>query len=70
MGKESIENSLSEQLEWEELPEKKASRIKLASKCALSSQDNWGEYHSWMLEKTTHFQQIFSKHIKNVQINC
>lgn len=62
--RESIENSLSEQLEWEELPEKKASRIKLVSKGTLSNQDNWGKYHSWMLEKSTHFQQIFSKYIK------
>lgn len=62
--RESIENSLSEQLEWEELPGKKASRIKLVSKGDLYSQDSWGEYHSWMFEKVINFQQVFSKYIK------
>ncbi len=63
-NKETIENELTEQLEWEELPEKKASRIKLISKGLLSNQEEWEEYHSWMLEKATLFQKVFGKYIK------
>jgi len=63
-NKESIENELSEQLVWEELPEKKASRIKLISSGVLSNQDNWGQYHTWLLENVLRFQTVFSKHIK------
>lgn len=63
--KDEIENELSEQLEWEELPEKKASRIKLVSKGGLSKQEEWKQYHSWMLEKVLAFQNIFGKHIKS-----
>lgn len=63
-NKESIENELSEQLVWEELPEKKASRIKLISSCVLSNQDNWEKYHTWLLENVLRFQTVFSKHIK------
>ena len=62
--KESIENELSEQLVWEELLEKKASRIKLISNGVLSNQENWGQYHSWLLENVLKFQTVFSKHIK------
>ena len=62
--KDEIEDELSEQLVWEELPEKKASRIKLISKGELSKQEEWTQYHSWMLEKVTSFQNVFGKYIK------
>ena len=64
-NKDNIESELSEQLVWDELPTKKASRIKLLENGDLSSQENWEQYHSWMLEKATHFQTVFSKYIKN-----
>ncbi len=62
--KEEIESELSEQLVWEELPEKKASRIKLISKGELPNRAEWKQYHSWMLEKVTAFQNVFGKYIK------
>jgi hypothetical protein len=62
--KEEIENEVGNELEWEELPEKKASRIKVVSKGDLFSQGNWGQYHSWMLGMVLNFQQIFSQKIK------
>lgn len=62
--KDTIESDLSEQLVWEELPEKKASRIKLITKGDLFNQGNWEQYHSWMLENVTKFQKVFGKFIK------
>lgn len=62
--KEEIENDLSETLEWEELPEKKASRIKLVTKGNLNDQDGWEAHHSWMVNKVTNFQRVFGKYIK------
>jgi len=62
--KNNIEADLGEQLEWEELPEKKASRIKLISNGHLSDQESWQQYHAWMLSKVTDFQTVFSKYIK------
>lgn len=62
--KDKIESDLTEQLVWEELPEKKASRIKLISKGNLSNQENWEQYHLWMLEKVVSFQKVFGKYIK------
>jgi hypothetical protein len=66
--KEKIESDLAEQLVWEELPEKKASRIKLISKGSLSNQENWEQYHSWMLEKVVSFQKVFGKYIKQCAV--
>ena len=66
--KDEIESELSEQLVWEELPEKKASRIKLISKGNLSNQKDWGHYHSWLLEKVTKFQLVFGKFVKQCAI--
>ena len=64
--KDEIENELSKQLVWEELPEKKASRIKLISNGNLFDQSSWEQYHSWLLENVTAFQDIFGKHIRQI----
>ncbi len=63
-NKEKIESELQEKLIWEELPAKKASRIKLSSKGDLLDQSSWQFYHSWMLEKVIKFQKVFSKYVK------
>jgi len=63
-NKEQIEAELSEQLVWEELPTKKASRIKLITEGDITDQERWEEYHSWMLAKVTNFQKVFTKYIK------
>lgn len=63
--REMIESELQEQLEWDELPQKKACRIKLIKKFDFSKQESWEGYHSWMLEKVIAFQKVFGKHIKN-----
>ena len=65
-NKDAIENELSEELDWNELPDKKASRIKLVSKGDIFEQEQWLNYHSWMLEKVIDFQDVFSRHIKKV----
>jgi len=62
--KEDIERELSESLLWEELPDKKASRIKLITKGSLSNQSSWGQCYPWLLEKVTKFQLVFGKYVK------
>ena len=62
--KEKIESELSEHLQWEPLPGKKASRIKLINNAELTNQDNWDVYHAWMLDKATAFHKVFARHIK------
>jgi len=66
--KDEIESEILEHLVWEELPEKKASRIKLISKGNLSNQKDWVQYHSWLLEKVTKFQLVFGEFVKQCAI--
>lgn len=65
--KDDIEYELSEQLNWERLPQKKASRIKLISSSQFSNPNYWEDDHHWMLEKLTKFDQVFGKYIKQLQ---
>jgi Domain of unknown function (DUF4268) len=66
--KEKIENELGEQLFWEELPDRKASRIKLVNQGNLSQQDKWEQYHSWMLQQVSALQKVFGKYIRQADI--
>jgi hypothetical protein len=60
--KEQIENSLSEKLEWMELSQKKASRIKLATNLVFSNETEWENAFEWMKEKAEKFQTVFPKY--------
>lgn len=63
-NKEEIEEKLGFKLQWEELPSKKASRIKLLEDADLSNTENWETIHQWLLANTLKFQNIFSSYIK------
>lgn len=62
--REDIENGLNEKLSWEELSEKKASRIKVSRKGSLLESDEWEEYFSWLMDQMASFQKVFVKIIK------
>ncbi len=69
MQKNNIETELNKQLTWEELPKKKASRIKFISSGDLFEQESWQKYHAQMLAEVADFQRIFGKYIKEWTIN-
>lgn len=58
-----IEQELGELLQWNELPDKKASRIKLIRKADLPNQENWNKYFTWLKDKAEDFINVFSKHL-------
>ncbi len=58
-----IEREVGETLQWNELPKRKASRIKLIHTADLSNQDNWKEYFTWLKEKSEKFQNVFSRYV-------
>jgi len=60
--KEEIESDLGEKLEWMELPNKKASRIKISAPGDFKNQDNWEGYFEWLLQMTEKFQKVFPKY--------
>ncbi|MEN9407111.1 MAG: hypothetical protein RLZZ455_327, partial [Candidatus Parcubacteria bacterium] len=63
--REQIESELGEKLNWMELADKKASRIKLSSKGSITDIVMWEERFSWLLKESQNFQKVFSKYLKN-----
>lgn len=64
--KDAIESKLNSKLEWEALPDKKASRIKLYTHGEFKDQDSWETYYDWLCNKVLEFQNVFGKAIKNI----
>jgi len=62
-----IEQELGEKLEWNELPDKKASYIRLVSAGDLSEVAKWEEYFKWFKKKAEDFQEVFLKYAKSEQ---
>jgi hypothetical protein len=63
-NKNKIEGDLGFSLEWSELPEKKASWIKVAlSRANLEEKNRWPEFFDWMLKTAEKFREIFTKYL-------
>lgn len=62
--KDEIENELGEKVEWMELQEKKASRIKVSRSGNFEQAEKWEEYFEWMLRETEKFQNVFPRYLK------
>lgn len=63
-NKEEIEELLNYKLEWQELPEKKASRVKKAKSYSITdNKDNWEEAFDWMIEQVQKFSDVFGRFI-------
>lgn len=67
--KEAIERELGLQLEWMELPEKKASRIKISYPGNFEREEKWETHCSWILDVVEKFQAVFSRYIKNAPVS-
>lgn len=63
-NKEKIESEIGEELEWMELPGRKASRIKISKEGDLDNTDDWEKYFSWLKENGEVFKKVFLKYIK------
>jgi len=58
----AIEQALGESLQWNELPGKKASRIKLIRAADVPNPGNWKEYFTWLKEKAEKLQDFFPEY--------
>jgi hypothetical protein len=65
--KEAIEKEFGEQLEWMELPGKKASRIKVSRDADIENEERWDDFFKWLKEKAERFQAVFPKYMKQAQ---
>ena len=63
--KEKIESELGYQLEWMELPNKKASRIKVSTTADISNRSKWEGYFEWLKKTAEQFQKVFYKYSNN-----
>ena len=61
--KDEIEQDLGFELDWRELPERKASRIMLTRKVNFNKRDKWNEQFKWLVEKTLKMRAAFKKYI-------
>lgn len=62
-NRDKIESELGESLEWMELPNKKASRIKISKTGNFEDENKWNDYFEWILKEAEKFQLVFSKYI-------
>jgi hypothetical protein len=62
-NKEAIEKSIGAELEWMELPEATASRVRLAYKCDLRDRVRWNDYFKWCISTTDLFAKTFKKYL-------
>ena len=65
--KDSIEKELGEKLDWQLLPSRAASRIKLAKSGSLDNEKEWDNHAEWFIEKLEKFYFTFSKRLKNLE---
>lgn len=65
--KEVIENTFGEQLEWEELPENKMSRIKIEKQGVnLFRKSDWLEMNEFIISNLPKFENALSTFLKNI----
>lgn len=58
-NKDEIEARLGVKPDWQRLDDKKASRIKISRDAVLEHEEEWADYHEWLLSKATTFRQVF-----------
>lgn len=57
--KDQIENIVGMELDWRELPERKASRILIEKQVNLKNENQWKEQFNWMIEMGIKFYDAF-----------
>ena len=60
---EKIEAELKEKLDWQEIPDKKASRIIVLKDANILNENEWDSCFEWLLEEAEKFITVFSKYI-------
>jgi hypothetical protein len=66
--KNEIEGELGEKPEWMELPNKKASRIRITMPADFELESKWEEYFAWLKNQGEKFRAVFQKYIEQANI--
>lgn len=62
-NKADIENEIGCELDWRELPDKKASRIIIEKPVNLDAREEWNSQFDWIIDTCVRFKKAFKKHI-------
>ena len=61
--KYDIESEMGVQLDWRELPEKKASRIVILTDADFDNKSKWQEQFEWVMDTSQKMKKAFKKYI-------
>ena len=61
--KEEIEANMGMELDWRELPEKKASRILITHSAEFDNKDKWPEQFDWAMDVAMKMKKAFKKYL-------
>jgi len=61
--KDVIEKELGEKLEWLEMPDRKASRIRIVHEIDVNDPEKWESCFEWTFNQAERFYQVFSKQL-------
>jgi hypothetical protein len=65
--RDSIHSELGYELDWQELPDKIASRILIEkTDSSLWEKESWDSYSGWLVEKTKDFMRVFKHRIQDI----
>ncbi|MER8760683.1 MULTISPECIES: DUF4268 domain-containing protein [unclassified Mesorhizobium] len=71
LNRAAIEAAIGEPLEWQELPNKKASRIALyRNDVDPSETGSYSDLHAWMLDKMQRFRLVFAPRVKLLDLGA
>jgi hypothetical protein len=67
--RDAIEKEIGCELEWEERPEWKSSRISLGNPdLDPKDRDSWQEQHKWMLDNLEKFNEVFGSRVRDMDV--
>ena len=61
--KEQIEKEMGMELDWRELPDKKASRILITHSADFDDKDSWSEQFDWIIDVALKMKKAFKKYL-------
>lgn len=63
-----IEKEFGEDIDWQELPGKKAARIVIYQKGDPSDKAQYPAYHAWMMKQMEQFKKVFAKRVQQLDL--
>jgi hypothetical protein len=66
LQKDAISSKLEYEVEWMELPGKKASRIQTVFETEVTNTDIWEKGFAWLMKAAEDFQSVFAPRLKKM----